>query len=154
MKVSASSFTVKISLIKDNACSKAGIAVNELWETFTIINKLLHALRVMIVYKENLLMRNLSGIIIVAIILVSLAFIFGVFLQDILLLALGLIAVILLASKLKDNKNQEAAALYKEQYQEKISDTDVHNDIEELDSNQELIDSKDNKQDTITKQDK
>lgn len=108
----------------------------------------------MIVYKENLLMRNLPGIIVVAIILVSLAFIFGVFLQDILLLALGLIAVILLASKLKDNKNQEAAALYQEQYQEKIRDTDVHNDSEELDSNQELIDSKDNKQDTITKQDK
>lgn len=99
-------------------------------------------------------MRNLPGIIVVAIILVSLAFIFGVFLQDILLLALGLIAVILLASKLKDNKNQEAASLYKEQYQEKISDTDVHNNSEELDSNQELIDSKDNKQDTITKQDK
>lgn len=95
-------------------------------------------------------MRNLPGIIVVAIILVSLAFIFGVFLQDILLLALGLIAVILLASKLKDNKNQEAASLY----QEKISDTDVHNNSEEFDSNQELIDSKDNKQDTITKQDK
>ena len=90
--------------------------------------------------------------------MVSLAFIFGVFLQDILLLALGLIAVILLASKLKDNKNQEAASLYKEQYQEqyqeKISDTDVHNNSEEFDANQELIDSKDNKQDTITKQDK
>ncbi len=103
-------------------------------------------------------MRNLPGIIVVAIILVSLAFIFGVFLQDILLLALGLIAVILLASKLKDNKNQEAASLYKEQYQEqyqeKISDTDVHNNSEEFDANQELIDSKDNKQDTITKQDK
>ena len=103
-------------------------------------------------------MRNLPGIIVVAIILVSLAFIFGVFLQDILLLALGLIAVILLASKLTDNKNQEAASLYKEQYQEqyqeKISDTDVHNNSEEFDSNQELIDSKDNKQDTITKQDK
>lgn len=103
-------------------------------------------------------MRNLPGIIVVAIILVSLAFIFGVFLQDILLLALGLIAVILLASKLKDNKNQEAASLYQEQYQEqyqeKISDTDVHNNSEEFDSNQELIDSKDNKQDTITKQDK
>ena len=103
-------------------------------------------------------MRNLPGIIVVAIILVSLAFIFGVFLQDILLLALGLIAVILLASKLKDNKNQEAASLYQEQYQEqyqeKISDTDVHNNSEEHDSNQELIDSKDNKQDTITKQDK
>lgn len=99
-------------------------------------------------------MRNLPGIIVVAIILVSLAFIFGVFLQDILLLALGLIAVILLVSKLKDNKNQEAASLYQEQYQEKISDTDVHNNSEELDSNQELIDSKDNKQDTITKQDK
>lgn len=103
-------------------------------------------------------MRNLPGIIVVAINLVSLAFIFGVFLQDILLLSLGLIAVILLASKLKDNKNQEAASLYKEQYQEqyqeKISDTDVHNNSEELDSNQELIDSKDNKQDTITKQDK
>lgn len=99
-------------------------------------------------------MRNLPGIIVVAIILVSLAFIFGVFLQDILLLALGLIAVILLVSKLKDNKNQEAASLYKEQYQEKISDTDVHNNSEEFDANQELIDSKDNKQDTITKQDK
>ncbi len=103
-------------------------------------------------------MRNLPGIIVVAIILVSLAFIFGVFLQDILLLALGLIAVILLASKLKDNQNQEAASLYKEQYQEqyqeKISDTDVHNNSEEFDANQELIDSKDNKQDTITKQDK
>lgn len=103
-------------------------------------------------------MRNLPGIIVVAIILVSLAFIFGVFLQDILLLALGLIAVILLASKLKDNKNQEAASLYKEQYQEqyqeKISDTDVHNNSEEFDANQELIDYKDNKQDTITKQDK
>lgn len=103
-------------------------------------------------------MRNLPGIIVVAIILVSLAFIFGVFLQDILLLALGLIAVILLASKLKDNQNQEAASLYKEQYQEqyqeKISDTDVHNNSEEFDANQELIDSKDNKQDTVTKQDK
>lgn len=99
-------------------------------------------------------MRNLPGIIVVAIILVSLAFIFGVFLQDILLLALGLIAVILLVSKLKDNQNQEAASLYKEQYQEKISDTDVHNNSEEFDANQELIDSKDNKQDTITKQDK
>ena len=99
-------------------------------------------------------MRNLPGIIVVAIILVSLAFIFGVFLQDILLLALGLIAVILLASKLTDNKNQEAASLYQEQYQEQISDTNVHNNSEELDSNQELIDSKDNKQDTITKQDK
>ena len=35
MKVSESSFTVYINIIKDNACSKAGIVVNELWETFT-----------------------------------------------------------------------------------------------------------------------
>ena len=30
-----SSFTVYINIIKDNACSKAGIVVKELWETFT-----------------------------------------------------------------------------------------------------------------------
>ena len=35
MKVSESSFTVKVNIIKDNVCSKAGIVVNELPETFT-----------------------------------------------------------------------------------------------------------------------
>lgn len=35
VNVSESSFTVEINIIKDNACSKAGIVVNELLETFS-----------------------------------------------------------------------------------------------------------------------
>ena len=41
VKVSESSFTVKINIIKDNVYSKAGIVVNELSETFTRVALLL-----------------------------------------------------------------------------------------------------------------
>lgn len=49
-------------------------------------------------------MKNLTGIIVASVILVSLAFIVGIFWQDILLLGLGLIAVVLLVLKYHDDR--------------------------------------------------